>query len=203
MSLINTPPRNRIPIQTEIAQFDLQLIREVIMKELHRGGQVYFVHDRVQNIDLIRAMLEEHIPKARFHVAHGQMKGHELENAMMAFLEKKFDVLLCTKIIESGIDIPSVNTIIINRADRFGLAELYQLRGRVGRSNVNIAPPAGDSGIHGAWIRIQSRNAGFGDTRSRKFAWRRTDRIYIRNGIRNVPESGGRSCCRVEAGRIS
>jgi len=146
LSLINTPPRNRIPIQTEIAQFDLQLIHEVIMKELHRNGQVYFVHDRVQNIDLIRSMLEEHIPKARFHVAHGQMKGHELEKAMMDFLEKKYDVLLCTKIIESGIDIPSVNTIIINRADRFGLAELYQLRGRVGRSNIQayaylLTPP--------------------------------------------------------------
>ena len=146
LSLINTPPRNRIPIQTEIAQFDLPLIHEAIMKELHRGGQVYFVHDRVQNIDLIRAMLEEHVPKARFHVAHGQMKGHELEKAMMDFLEKKYDVLLCTKIIESGIDIPSVNTIIINRADRFGLAELYQLRGRVGRSNIQayaylLTPP--------------------------------------------------------------
>jgi len=146
LSLINTPPRNRIPIQTEIAQFDLPLIHEVIMKELHRGGQVYVVHDRVQNIDLIRSMLEEHIPKARFHVAHGQMKGHELEKAMMDFLEKKYDVLLCTKIIESGIDIPSVNTIIINRADRFGLAELYQLRGRVGRSNIQayaylLTPP--------------------------------------------------------------
>lgn len=146
LSLMNTPPRNRIPIQTEIAQFDLQLIHEVIMKELHRGGQVYFVHDRVQNIDLIRTMLEEQVPKARFHVAHGQMKGHELERAMMDFLEKKYDVLLCTKIIESGIDIPSVNTIIINRADRFGLAELYQLRGRVGRSNIQayaylLTPP--------------------------------------------------------------
>ena len=146
LSLINTPPRNRIPIQTEIAQFDLQLIHEVIMKELHRSGQVYFVHDRIQNIDLIRAMLEEHVPKARIHVAHGQMKGHELEKAMMDFLEKKYDVLLCTKIIESGIDIPSVNTIIINRADRFGLAELYQLRGRVGRSNIQayaylLTPP--------------------------------------------------------------
>ena len=146
LSLINTPPRNRLPIQTEIAQFDLQLIREAIMKEIHRGGQVYFVHDRVQNIDLILAMLEEHIPKVRFHVAHGQMKGHELEKTMMNFLEKKFDVLICTKIIESGIDIPSVNTIIINRADRFGMAELYQLRGRVGRSNVQayaylLTPP--------------------------------------------------------------
>ena len=146
LSLINTPPRNRIPIQTEIAQFDPQLIREAIMKELHRGGQVYFVHDRVQNIGIIQSMLEEHIPKARFHVAHGQMKGHELEKAMMDFLERKYDVLICTKIIESGIDIPSVNTIIINRADRFGLAELYQLRGRVGRSNIQayaylLTPP--------------------------------------------------------------
>ncbi len=91
-------------------------------------------------------MLEKHIPKARFHIAHGQMKGHELEKTMMNFLEKKYDVLICTKIIESGIDIPSVNTIIINRADRFGLAELYQLRGRVGRSNVQayaylLTPP--------------------------------------------------------------
>jgi transcription-repair coupling factor (superfamily II helicase) len=146
LSLINTPPRNRIPIQTEIVQFDPQLIREAIMKELHRGGQVYFVHDRVQNIGIIQSMLEEHVPKARFHVAHGQMKGHELEKAMMDFLERKYDVLLCTKIIESGIDIPSVNTIIINRADRFGLAELYQLRGRVGRSNIQayaylLTPP--------------------------------------------------------------
>ena len=146
LSLINTPPRNRIPIQTEIAQFDHQIIHEAIMKELHRGGQVYFVHDRVQNIHLIQSMLEAHVPKARFHVAHGQMKGHELEKAMMDFLERKYDVLLCTKIIESGIDIPTVNTIIINRADRFGLAELYQLRGRVGRSNIQayaylLTPP--------------------------------------------------------------
>jgi transcription-repair coupling factor (superfamily II helicase) len=135
LSLINTPPRNRLPIVTEIAQFDLQLVREAILKELHRGGQVYFIHDRVHDIEEIQTMLNLKIPEARFHVAHGQLKGHELEKAMMEFLEKKYDVLICTKIIESGIDIPSVNTIIINRADRFGLAELYQLRGRVGRSN--------------------------------------------------------------------
>ena len=135
LSLINTPPRNRRPILTEIAQFDKQLIREAILRELRRGGQIYFVHDRIQNIDDVQRMLQEHIPEAKFHIAHGQMKGHELEAAMMAFLEKKYNVLICTKIIESGIDIPSVNTIIINRADRFGLAELYQLRGRVGRSN--------------------------------------------------------------------
>jgi transcription-repair coupling factor (superfamily II helicase) len=135
LSLMNTPPRNRLPILTEIAQFDQQLIREAILKELHRGGQVYFIHDRVHDIEEIQALLQRKIPEARFHVAHGQMKGHELEKAMLDFLEKKYDVLICTKIIESGIDIPSVNTIIINRADRFGLAELYQLRGRVGRSN--------------------------------------------------------------------
>jgi transcription-repair coupling factor (superfamily II helicase) len=135
LSVINTPPRNRRPIVTEIAQFSLPLIREAILRELKRGGQVYFVHDRVQTIDEVRQMLEEHLPEARFRVAHGQMRGHELEKTMLAFLEKQYDVLVCTKIIESGIDIPSVNTIIVNRADRFGLAELYQLRGRVGRSN--------------------------------------------------------------------
>ena len=156
LSIINTPPRNRLPILTEIAQFDIQLIREAILKELHRGGQVYFIHDRVHDIDDVQALLHSKIPEARFHVAHGQMKGHELERAMMDFLEKKYDVLLCTKIIESGIDIPSVNTIIINRADRFGLAELYQLRGRVGRSNEQayaylLTPPI--SGLPRATLR--------------------------------------------------
>ncbi len=146
LSIINTPPRNRLPIVSEIAQFDLKLIREAILKEMHRGGQVYFIHDRIETMDAIQAMLSEHVPEARFHIAHGQMAGHELERTMMAFLDRKYDVLLCTKIIESGIDIPSVNTIIINRADRFGLAELYQLRGRVGRSNVQayaylLTPP--------------------------------------------------------------
>jgi transcription-repair coupling factor (superfamily II helicase) len=116
------------------------------MKELHRGGQVFFVHDRVQNIDQLQAELEQHVPKARFGVAHGQMQGHQLEITMLDFLERKFDVLICTKIIESGIDMPSVNTMIINRADHFGMAELYQLRGRVGRSNIQayaylLTPP--------------------------------------------------------------
>jgi transcription-repair coupling factor (superfamily II helicase) len=146
LSIINTPPRNRLPIITEIAPVDWKLIREAILKELHRGGQVYFIHDRVQNMDEMLAILEKHVPEARIHYAHGQMKGHELEKTMLDFLEKKYSVLLCTKIIESGIDIPSVNTIIIHRADKFGLAELYQLRGRVGRSNVQayaylLTPP--------------------------------------------------------------
>lgn len=136
LSLINTPPRNRLPIVTEIVPEDLGLIREAVMHEMHRGGQVFVIHDRIHDIDEFAARLKGRIPEARFETAHGQMKGHELENVMMAFLEKKFDVLICTKIIESGIDMPSVNTIVIHRADRFGLAELYQLRGRVGRSNV-------------------------------------------------------------------
>jgi len=152
LSLINTPPRNRIPIITEIIpasdgrRTQWQIIREAILKELHRGGQIYFVHDRVQNIDAIADQVKSHVPEARIHIAHGQMSGHQLEKTMLDFLEKKYDVLVCTKIIESGLDIPNVNTIIINRADRFGLAELYQLRGRVGRSNVQayaylLVPP--------------------------------------------------------------
>ena len=146
LSIINTPPRNRLPIYTEIAQFDKKILREAVLKELHRGGQVYIVNDRVENIDSFASMLQEYIPEARFRIAHGQLKGHELEKVMLDFLEKKCDVLVATKIIESGLDIPNVNTIIINRADRFGLAELYQLRGRVGRSNVQaysylLVPP--------------------------------------------------------------
>lgn len=153
LSLITTPPRNRLPIVTDIVaadgtgrQMHWELIRDAITKELHRGGQIYFVHDRVSTIEAIADQVRSHVPGARVRAAHGQMPGHRLEKTMLEFLEKKFDVLVCTKIIESGLDIPSVNTIIINRADRFGLAELYQLRGRVGRSNVQafaylLTPP--------------------------------------------------------------
>ncbi|MGE5314706.1 MAG: transcription-repair coupling factor [Acidobacteriota bacterium] len=146
LSLINTPPRNRLPIQTEIAAFDKRIIRESVLKELHRGGQVFIVNDRIHSIDALTEVFQEFIPEAKFRVAHGQMHAHQLEKVMMDFLQKKFDVLVTTKIIESGVDIPSVNTIIINRADHFGLAELYQLRGRVGRSNVQayaylLVPP--------------------------------------------------------------
>jgi len=153
LSLITTPPRNRLPIVTEIIAADSnprraqwQVIREAVLKELYRNGQIYFVHDRVTTIDAVAEQVKTHVPEARVKVAHGQMTGHELEKSMLDFLEKKFDVLICTKIIESGLDIPNVNTIIINRADRFGLAELYQLRGRVGRSNIQayayfLVPP--------------------------------------------------------------
>lgn len=152
LSIINTPPRNRLPIITEIVpategrETHWRVIREAVLKELHRGGQVYFVHDRVHTIDTVAERLRQQVKEARFHVAHGQMAGHELEKTMLEFLERKYDVLIATKIIESGLDIPNVNTIIINRADHFGLAELYQLRGRVGRSNIQafaylLVPP--------------------------------------------------------------
>lgn len=134
LSIIATPPPNRQPIYTTVSTFDVLKIREWINNELKRNGQVYFVHDRVQSIGKLADYLTKHIPDIKIGIAHGQMKATQLEDVIHGFLSKKYDVLLSTKIIESGLDIPNVNTIIVNRADRFGLAELHQLRGRVGRS---------------------------------------------------------------------
>ncbi|MCW3992729.1 MAG: transcription-repair coupling factor, partial [Candidatus Bathyarchaeota archaeon] len=136
ISVIDTPPRNRLPIHTEILPFDDDRIREAVMREVDRGGQVFFVHNRVQSIEVMEGYLGRLLPgRVRISHAHGQMKEKELEKRIIDFLEKRFDVLVCTMIIEAGLDFPNVNTIIINRADRFGLAQLYQLRGRVGRSD--------------------------------------------------------------------
>ena len=135
LSIINTPPPNRQPILTEIHTFDKDLIRDAMLYELSRGGQVFFIHNRVQSIDEISAMLRELVPDVRMQVAHGQMKPAQLERVMMGFIDKKFDVLVSTSIIENGLDISNANTIIIHHAQRFGLAELHQLRGRVGRSD--------------------------------------------------------------------
>ena len=134
LSIINTPPEDRLAIKTIVAMFDDDLIRDAIMRELVRGGQIFFVHNRVQSIGAMADYLRRLVPEARIGVAHGQMKEKELEMVMAAFVNKEYDILLSTSIIESGLDIPSANTILINRADRFGLAEIYQLRGRVGRS---------------------------------------------------------------------
>ncbi len=134
LSIIGTPPPNRQPIYTTVSTFDILKVREWILNEMRRNGQVYFVHDRVQSINKLAVYLNKHIPEAKIGIAHGQMKPSQLEDVIHGFLNRKFDVLLSTKIIESGIDIPNVNTIIVNRADKFGLAELHQLRGRVGRS---------------------------------------------------------------------
>ncbi|KAA3630724.1 MAG: transcription-repair coupling factor [Calditrichaeota bacterium] len=135
MSLITTSPKDRLPIITEIAEFDPSIIATTILREIDRDGQVFFVHNRVQTIDAMYNYLKKHVPQAEIAVAHGQMHEKSLEGIMLAFMSKRYNVLLCTSIIESGLDIPEANTIIINRADRFGLAQLYQLRGRVGRSS--------------------------------------------------------------------
>lgn len=134
-SIIATPPPNRQPIHTSVSVFNIQKIRQWILHEVSRNGQVYFVHDRVQSIERLAEYLERHIPEIKIGIAHGKLTPAKLEAVIHDFLNKKYDVLLSTKIIESGIDIPNVNTIIVNRADRFGLAELHQLRGRVGRSD--------------------------------------------------------------------
>ncbi|PYV74570.1 MAG: transcription-repair coupling factor [Acidobacteria bacterium] len=135
MSIIETPPKDRIAIQTVVASWDEKLIRSAVEQELERGGQIYFVHNRVDTIWEIAAKLQELVPRARIIVGHGQMGEGELEKAMLKFMHHEADILVATTIIENGLDIPLCNTIVINRADRLGLSELYQLRGRVGRSN--------------------------------------------------------------------
>ena len=135
LSMISTPPHDRQPIETEITPFDPRIIREAILREVARGGQVYFIHNRVQSIHAIRKMLERLLPGISFAVAHGQMKERDLDQVMQDFLHQRYQVLICTMIIESGLDIPNVNTLIVNRADRLGLAQLYQVRGRIGRSH--------------------------------------------------------------------
>ncbi|HVK52918.1 MAG TPA: transcription-repair coupling factor [Pseudoxanthomonas sp.] len=135
LSIIATPPANRMAVQTFITPWDATLLREAFQRELSRGGQVYFLHNDVETITRMQRDLQELVPEARIGVAHGQMPERELEQVMLGFQKQRFNVLLCTTIIESGIDIPNANTIIIHRADRFGLAQLHQLRGRVGRSH--------------------------------------------------------------------
>jgi transcription-repair coupling factor (superfamily II helicase) len=135
MSTIQTPPQDRLPVETIVAPYDERLIKQAIQRELNRGGQVYFLHNRVQSIDAVAERLRDLLleSKVRIDVGHGQMDEHELEEVMHRFVKGQIDVLVCTTIIESGLDIPNANTIIIDRADRFGLSDLYQLRGRVGR----------------------------------------------------------------------
>jgi transcription-repair coupling factor (superfamily II helicase) len=135
MSVIETPPKDRMAIQTVVAKFDEKIVRSAVEVELERGGQVYFVHNRVESIYEIAARIQELVPAARVAVGHGQMSETELERVMLAFMRHEYDVLVATTIIENGLDIPLANTMLINRADRHGLSELYQLRGRVGRSN--------------------------------------------------------------------
>jgi transcription-repair coupling factor (superfamily II helicase) len=134
MSVIETPPPNRLPVETIVCAYDERVIRDAIQRELKRRGQVYFLHNRIHSIQRVKERVTELCPKARVEIGHGQMDEEELERVMQRFVEGEIDVLISTTIIESGLDIPNANTIIIDRADRFGLADLYQLRGRVGRA---------------------------------------------------------------------
>ena len=135
MSVIETPPKDRLAIQTVVAHFQPELIRSAIELELGRGGQVYFLHNRVDSIWARAAMIQELVPQARIGVGHGQMGEAELEKTMLQFMRHEYDIFVCTTIVENGLDIPLANTMIIENAERYGLSELYQLRGRVGRSN--------------------------------------------------------------------
>jgi transcription-repair coupling factor (superfamily II helicase) len=146
LSIMNTPPPNRQPVHTEVLTFDEYAIRDAIYYETERGGQVYFIHNRVQSLPEMVTLLRNLCPDLHIGMAHGQMEGHKLEKALFDFIERQYDVLCCTNIVESGVDIPNANTIIINNAHQFGLSDLHQLRGRVGRSNKKafcylVAPP--------------------------------------------------------------
>ena len=146
LSIINTPPPNRQPIQTEVMVFNEDAIREIIYYEVERGGQIFFIHNRVKGLPEMKALIQGLCPDVSIAYAHGQMDGDQLEDTILDFMDKKYDVLVCTNIVESGVDIPNVNTIIVNNAHQFGLSDLHQLRGRAGRSNKKafcylFAPP--------------------------------------------------------------
>jgi len=135
MSLIRTPPRDRMPIFTNVLPWTDQLLAEALHRELDRGGQAFFLHNRIDTIYTIAEELHALVPEARIDVAHGQMSGKDLDEVMRAFVDGEVDILVCSSIIENGLDVPNANTLIVDRADRFGLAQLYQIRGRVGRSD--------------------------------------------------------------------
>ncbi|MAY21834.1 MAG: transcription-repair coupling factor [Flavobacteriaceae bacterium] len=146
LSVINTPPPNRYPVETQVIRFSEEVIRDAIRYEISRGGQVYFVHNRIENIKEVAGMLQRLLPDAKIGIGHGQMEGKKLEQLMLSFMNNEFDVLVSTTIIESGLDVPNANTIFINNANNFGLSDLHQMRGRVGRSNKKafcyfITPP--------------------------------------------------------------
>jgi transcription-repair coupling factor (superfamily II helicase) len=133
ISNLETPPEDRLAVETRVARFDAELIRHAVLRELNRNGQIFFVHNRVEDIEIVAKRLRQIVPEARMAIAHGQMNEDDLEKVMIAFIDRRYDMLLATTIIESGLDIPNANTIFINEADRYGLADLHQLRGRVGR----------------------------------------------------------------------
>ena len=206
ISVIETPPKDRLAIQTAVVPFNDEFIREAIEFEIGRGGQVFFVHNRVESIYAMKEYLEKLVPGLRVIVGHGQMEERELERAMLAFIQREYDVLLATTIIENGIDIPACNTILINHAERFGLSQLYQLRGRVGRSDrlafcYLLVPsdkiltsrraqaPGGDPGVLRPRRRLPHRREGPRDPRLRQHPRRRAVRPDRRGRLRDVHEA--------------
>ena len=146
LSVINTPPPNRHPIDTRVIRFSEETIRDAVQYEISRGGQVFFIHNRIENIKEIAGLIQRLVPDAKIGVGHGQMEGKKLEQLMLSFMNNEFDVLVSTTIVESGLDVPNANTIFINNANNFGISDLHQMRGRVGRSNKKafcyfITPP--------------------------------------------------------------
>ena len=215
MSVIETPPKDRLAIHTVVAPFQPELIRPALELELGRGGQVYFLHNRVDSIWMRAATLQELVPDARIGVGHGQMGEAELEKTMLQFMRHEFDILVCTTIIENGLDIPLANTMIIENAERYGLSELYQLRGRVGRSNRRayaylLVPPdtelteiarkrlAALKEFSDLGRRLQDRGARSGTARRRQSAGRRAARAHQLRRLRHLRPPAGRDGPRAE-----
>ena len=209
MSLIATPPVDRLAVRTFVMPYDPVTVREAIMRERDRGGQIFYVVPRIADLDEVRERLRETVPEIKYAVAHGRMAPSELEDAMTAFDERAFDLLLSTNIIESGLDIPSANTMIVHRADMFGLAQLYQLRGRIGRSKLRgyayltlpekkkLAPTAQRRLEVMQTLDTLGRRLSAGQPRSRHSrrrqpAWRRAVRTHPRGRHRALPAHAGR-----------
>ena len=215
ISNLETPPPDRLAIETRIVRFDKQLIRNAILRELNREGQIYFVHNRVHNIQEIADRVQQIVPEARMAIGHGQMAGDELEEAMLQFVRREADILVATTIIESGLDIPNANTIFINQADNYGLADLHQLRGRVGRYKHRAyayllldarqagvadggAAAEGDRGVHGAGSGLQDRHARPGDPRRRQHPRHPAERPHRGGRLRAVLPAAGKRGARAE-----
>ena len=208
MSVIETAPRDRLAIQTVVSPFNEEIVKKAIENELARDGQVYFIHNRVESIYSLGNLVSKLVPKARVVVGHGQLGERELEQVMLKFIRDEADVLVATTIVENGLDIPRANTILINRADRLGLAELYQLRGRVGRSSQRayaylLVPPetradrcgaqtaGGHEGVQRTGCRIPDRRAGFGIARSGQYARPPATRPHRSHWFRHVRANAG------------
>ncbi len=185
ISNLETPPEDRLAVETRVCRFDPDIIRHAVLRELNRGGQIFFVHNRVEDIQSVAQRMRQIVPEASLAIAHGQMPEHELEQVMLDFVDQQYDLLLTTTIIESGLDIPNANTIFIDEADRYGLADLHQLRGRVGRykhraycyllidPNKNLSPSAvkrlRDRGIQHHGRRIRHCHARSGNPRGGQY----------------------------------